>query len=382
TWHMDDFLALVQRRSQGLLAAHPVGATGGGARKFKGQFEGIAGVQLERADELQWWVPCHAMPCHATTCHAMPRHAMPSPCHAMSCHAIIRMWHSHPPSFPPPSLSSCLTPFSTHLPPPTQPPRIPHSPISMSHFLPRCPHLLPSCFAQPTKPHSPVYCLHIFRLSPLSIPPPNLHHPFPPPHHPPFPNSVICPDTPNHPTRFVDPSSTPVAPSFTLVSLRLREGGEGGEGGGGLQSRLAGDAERAEAVGEGACVEGEGVVDGVEADVEDGEGGESDEESTDGYGGAARETGGLDEKEREEEEEDEEEEDDEGEEEEDEDEEERGERREGVDAGSRAEESPPEQLTYPYLVVRWEAVGGSSAFPNPRLPHLVQSPGGLPMMPT
>ncbi|CAI5493853.1 unnamed protein product [Closterium sp. Naga37s-1] len=53
TWHMDDFLALVQRRSQGLLAAHPVGATGGGARKFRGQFEGIAGVQLERADELQ-----------------------------------------------------------------------------------------------------------------------------------------------------------------------------------------------------------------------------------------------------------------------------------------------------------------------------------------
>ncbi|CAI7907196.1 unnamed protein product [Closterium sp. NIES-54] len=273
TWHMDDFLALVQRRSQGLLAAHPVGATG----------------------------------------HASIAATVTSSRHISSL--------LHLTFFPP-----CFS-------------RLPPAPTSS--------------LSPPTSPYA-------------------------------FPRAVAARAKEGGGEQQQGHGRGELASDWDEVAQAFRadndgderactgyegeeageagEGGEGGEGGGGLQSRLAGDAERAEAVGEGACVEGEGVVDGVEADVEDGEGGESDEESTDGYGGAARETGGLDEKEREEEEEDEEEEDDEGEEEEDEDEEERGERREGVDAGSRAEESPPEQLTYPYLVVRWEAVGGLKSF--------------------
>uniref|UniRef100_A0A7I4B946 Pantothenate kinase n=1 Tax=Physcomitrium patens TaxID=3218 RepID=A0A7I4B946_PHYPA len=51
TWKMEEFLALTKEHSL-VKKGRALGATGGGARKFKDHFEQIAGLQLERADEL------------------------------------------------------------------------------------------------------------------------------------------------------------------------------------------------------------------------------------------------------------------------------------------------------------------------------------------
>jgi type II pantothenate kinase len=51
TWKMEEFLALTKEHSL-VKKGRALGATGGGARKFKDRFLQIAGLQLERADEL------------------------------------------------------------------------------------------------------------------------------------------------------------------------------------------------------------------------------------------------------------------------------------------------------------------------------------------
>ncbi|KAG0616462.1 hypothetical protein M758_5G117700 [Ceratodon purpureus] len=51
TWKMEEFLALTKEHSL-VKKGRALGATGGGARKFKDQFLQIAGLHLERADEL------------------------------------------------------------------------------------------------------------------------------------------------------------------------------------------------------------------------------------------------------------------------------------------------------------------------------------------
>lgn len=90
TWRMEDFLSLA--REHALVGAdHVIGATGGGARKFGDQFLKIAGLKLQRADELT---------CLIRGIDFLARHAerdcfeYPGDMHQGGPGGIQRPWHS------------------------------------------------------------------------------------------------------------------------------------------------------------------------------------------------------------------------------------------------------------------------------------------------
>ncbi|GJP47169.1 hypothetical protein CLOM_g6396 [Closterium sp. NIES-68] len=375
TWHMDDFLSLVQRRSQGLLSApHPIGATGGGARKFRGQFEGIAGVQLERADELQclvrgidFLVRVAPGDCYGYAhVDALPRGAIQRPGGDSGSESLSTSCCS----------SSCREGRQVQLQASAEEERVEGSAA--------CSNEDESLKTQQQKLHEHARMIghenshghgHVHCEG-------HGHHSHG--HHGQHAHGAEQGGGEQQQGHVRVESAS----DWDEVAEAFRGGNESegrthtsGEGGGGLGNESEKESE--EAVGEGACVKGgDCVADGVEADVEDGEE-EEDAASDDGDAGAEREAQAVRREEEAEEDDDDGDEGDEGEEDEWEDEEaedgQEGKEQEGgrggVDVGSRAEESPPEQLTYPYLVVnigsgvsilrvdapgQFERVGGSS----------------------